>query len=243
MAGGEGPRAPLRQVSHHEKGLQHGFGRILRLVPAGAAAGFRQSHRERLASIPGRARAGVVLHHCPHVRHPQTGGGGDRQRAADAGVGGGDRAREEREVRAESSRPRRAAGPQACNLQSRCVKPDSPSPGTPWVSHYVFRHAVCSRSLHYVFFGLPFGRLIPISALSAVTTFLTVASATPDCLARSSNRTPRIWCKTVQVKCSGLLFVGTRGSSFIAFIISSSLAFTILVTASRMRFFASRALS
>src|ERR1019366_3707902 len=111
-----------------------------------------------------------------------------------------------------------------------------PSPGTPLgLSHYVFRHAVCSRSLHYVFFGLPFGRLIPISALRAVTTFLTVASATPDCLARSSNRTPRIWCKTLQVKCSGLLFVGTRGSSFIAFFISSSLAFTILVTASRMQ--------
>ena len=110
MAADEGPRARLRQVSHHEKVLQHGFGRILRLVPAGAAAGFRQSHRERLASIPGRTRAGVVLHHCPHVRHPQTGGGGDRQRAADAGVGGGDRAREEREVRAESS-PKQYAEP------------------------------------------------------------------------------------------------------------------------------------
>src|ERR1022692_3419335 len=46
----------------------------------------------------------------------------------------------------------------------------------------LFRHAVCSRSLHHVFFGLPFGRQIPISALRAVTTFLTVASATPDCL-------------------------------------------------------------
>src|ERR1035438_5404816 len=46
----------------------------------------------------------------------------------------------------------------------------------------LFRHAVCSRSLHHVFFGLPFGSLIPISALRAVTTFLTVASATPDCL-------------------------------------------------------------
>src|ERR1017187_5872132 len=69
-------------------------------------------------------RAGVVLHHCPHVRHPQTGGGGDRQRAADAGVGGGHRPREEHEVRAESSRPRRAAGRAAWQLPSRGGKPD-----------------------------------------------------------------------------------------------------------------------
>ena len=37
-------------------------------VCPGAAARLYQGHRERLASIPGRTRAGVVLHHRPHVR-------------------------------------------------------------------------------------------------------------------------------------------------------------------------------
>ena len=36
-------------------------------VPAGAAAGLHQGHRERVAGIAGGPRPGVVVDHHPHV--------------------------------------------------------------------------------------------------------------------------------------------------------------------------------
>src|ERR1039457_4287856 len=74
MAADEGPRARLRQVSHHEKGLFHGAGRILRLVWPGAPARLRQGHRERLASIPGRARAQITRGSSPPGSSRRAGG-------------------------------------------------------------------------------------------------------------------------------------------------------------------------
>ena len=54
-------------------------------VRPGAAARLHQSHRERVARIPGGTRAGVVVHHRPDVGDPQAGRRGDRQRAEHQG--------------------------------------------------------------------------------------------------------------------------------------------------------------
>src|ERR1035441_4037525 len=80
MAADEEPRARFCFVADHEKGVQHGAGRVLCLVWPRAAARLHQGDRERLARHAGRTRAGVVKHHRPHVGDPQTRGGGYRQR-------------------------------------------------------------------------------------------------------------------------------------------------------------------
>src|ERR1022692_1128483 len=98
MAADEEPGARFCFVADHETGLQHGPGRILRLVRPGAAAGPHQSHGERPARNPGGTGAGVVKHHRQNVRDPQAGGGGDRQRAAGARAGRWHPACEERQV-------------------------------------------------------------------------------------------------------------------------------------------------
>src|ERR1039457_4021960 len=98
------PCARFCFVADHEAGVQHGPGRVLRLVRPGAAARLHQGHRERLARIPGGTRPGFVQHHCPHVGDPEAGGGGDRQRPAGAGIGRRNPAREERQVHRRARR-------------------------------------------------------------------------------------------------------------------------------------------
>jgi hypothetical protein len=51
---------------------------FLAWVPAGSAARLHQSHRERLAGIPGGAKAWLVVYHHPHVRDSQAGCRGRR---------------------------------------------------------------------------------------------------------------------------------------------------------------------
>ena len=53
--------------------LQHGSGRILRVVFAGAAARFHQGHRERVAGVAGGPRPRLVVDHHSHVGDSQAG--------------------------------------------------------------------------------------------------------------------------------------------------------------------------
>ena len=90
--------AGQRLLPDYQAGVQHGAGRVPRVVPAGAAARLHQGHRERLAGIPGNPRPRVVVDHRPDVRDAQAGRGGGRQRAAGARTGRRHQPREERQV-------------------------------------------------------------------------------------------------------------------------------------------------
>ena len=60
----EGSGFGQRVLAHYQTRLQHGAGRVPGLVPAGAATGFRQGYRQRVAGSQmalGSARGEEVI--------------------------------------------------------------------------------------------------------------------------------------------------------------------------------------
>src|ERR1035437_3984249 len=98
MGKSEGARARQRLLADYETRVQHGAERIYGVVSAGAAAWLHQSHRARVAGIPGGARARVVIDHHSDVSDSQAGRRSCGQRLARAGFSGRNPPGEEREI-------------------------------------------------------------------------------------------------------------------------------------------------
>ena len=98
MAKIEGTRSGQRLLADHTPGVQHGAGRVHRLVPTGATARFHQGHGQRVADITRGPRPRLLVDHYPDVSYPQAGGRSIRQWATCTRAGPRHLPREEREV-------------------------------------------------------------------------------------------------------------------------------------------------